>query len=82
MCFMPVHTSLTLLEFGLQLSPVVVLARPQHLSEFVPHSPLLLSVSRPESLLFLVQECLYVIGNPGLVIGETVNGPGSSQNLI
>ena len=36
------HT--VLLEFGLQLSPVVVFARPQHLSEFVLHS-LLLSVS-------------------------------------
>ena len=64
------------MEFGLQLPLVAVLTCPQHLSEFVLHSSLLLSLSRPESPLLLVQKCLQVTGDPGFVVGEAVHRPG------
>ena len=75
------HTSphiphIVLLKFGLQLPPVGVFTGPQHIPEFMLHSPQFFPVSRPERPLLLVKKSFQVIGDPWLIIREAAYSPG------
>ena len=60
-----------MLEFGLQLPPVGVFTGPQHIPEFMLHSPQFFPVSRPERPLLLVKKSFQVIGDPSLIVRES-----------
>ena len=59
-----------------ELPPVGVLTGPQHIPEFMLHSPHFFSVSRPEHPLLLVKKSFQVTGNPQLFVREAAYSPG------